>query len=89
MKNVNVIAYQQSFFDGNHLYIVMEYYENGELHREINARTATGTYYTEDEVMETFVQVLLGLAHIHNCRILHRDLKTQNIFVGRGGVCKV
>jgi serine/threonine protein kinase len=35
------------------------------------------------------VQVLMGLAHIHNNRILHRDLKTQNIFIGRGGAIKV
>jgi serine/threonine protein kinase len=33
--------------------------------------------------------VLLGLAHIHNHQVLHRDLKTQNIFVGAGGAIKV
>jgi NIMA (never in mitosis gene a)-related kinase 1/4/5 len=86
---VNFEQLCRSFFDKKHLCIVMEFCENGDLHTEIKARQAHSEFYTEDEVMETFVQILLGLAHIHNNRILHRDLKTQNIFVGRGGAMKV
>jgi NIMA (never in mitosis gene a)-related kinase 1/4/5 len=78
-----------SFFDDQHLCIVMEYCENGDLQSEIRARKAAAKPYSEDEVMETFVQILLGLAHIHTNRILHRDLKSQNIFIGSGGAIKV
>lgn len=67
----------------------MEYCENGDLYTEIKRREEKKDYYSEDEVMQTFVQILLGLAHIHNNRILHRDLKTQNIFIGKGGAIKV
>jgi serine/threonine protein kinase len=67
----------------------MEFCENGDLHTEIKRREKTREFYSEDEVMETFVQILLGLTHIHNNRILHRDLKTQNIFIGKGGAIKV
>lgn len=31
-----------------------------------------------------FVQVALGLWHVHSKNILHRDLKTQNIFITKG-----
>ena len=78
----------RSFFEDKHLCIVTEYCENGDLHSEIKARKEQGQHFTEDEVMETFVQVLLGLAHIHSHRVLHRDLKSQNIFVGKGGAIK-
>jgi NIMA (never in mitosis gene a)-related kinase len=32
-----------------------------------------------------FVQVLLALWHVHSKNVLHRDLKSQNIFIAEGG----
>lgn len=31
-----------------------------------------------------FVQIVLALWHVHSRNILHRDLKSQNIFVAEG-----
>ncbi|XP_006879668.1 PREDICTED: serine/threonine-protein kinase Nek5 [Elephantulus edwardii] len=36
-------------------------------------------------VLGWFVQVCLGLKHIHDRKILHRDVKTQNIFLSKNG----
>lgn len=36
-----------------------------------------------------FVQTTLALKHIHDRKILHRDLKTQNIFLTRSRVVKL
>ena len=33
--------------------------------------------------MDWFVQMALAIKHIHDRKILHRDLKTQNIFLTR------
>jgi serine/threonine protein kinase len=38
-------------------------------------------YLTEEEIMHCFVQVLLALKHIHARAILHRDIKTSNLFL--------
>lgn len=35
------------------------------------------------------VQIASALLHIHKKRILHRDLKTQNIFIARGNIIKL
>ena len=40
----------------------------------------------EDDVWRHFAQTLLGLHHLHGAKILHRDLKTRNLFLGEGGV---
>lgn len=29
------------------------------------------------------------MLHIHGRKVLHRDLKTQNIFIARGGIIKL
>lgn len=41
------------------------------------------------QVMEWFVQMLLGLQHVHSQDVLHRDLKTQNIFLTKEGYVKL
>lgn len=34
-------------------------------------------------------QIASAISYIHSKRILHRDLKTQNIFIARGGIIKL
>lgn len=41
------------------------------------------------EVMNILVQLLLGLRHVHAHKILHRDLKAQNVFLTSSGIVKV
>jgi serine/threonine protein kinase len=36
---------------------------------------------SEDKILDWFVQMALAIKHIHDRKILHRDLKTQNIFM--------
>jgi NIMA (never in mitosis gene a)-related kinase len=40
-------------------------------------------------VIEWFTQICLGLKHIHDRKIIHRDLKGQNIFLTKSGMVKV
>jgi NIMA (never in mitosis gene a)-related kinase len=45
--------------------------------------------YTEDQILDWFVQMALAIKHIHDKKILHRDLKTQNIFMTQSGQIKI
>ncbi|XP_059502729.1 serine/threonine-protein kinase Nek5-like isoform X3 [Stegostoma tigrinum] len=84
MKHPNIVKYLDSFEEGQSLFIVMEYCDGGDLMHRINMQH--GVYFTEEQVLDWFVQICLGLKHIHDRKILHRDIKTQNIFLCNKGV---
>ena len=48
-----------------------------------------GKYFSEDQIMDWFTQICLAIKHIHDKKILHRDLKSQNIFVTKNGLIKL
>uniref|UniRef100_A0A3B4YVQ2 non-specific serine/threonine protein kinase n=1 Tax=Seriola lalandi dorsalis TaxID=1841481 RepID=A0A3B4YVQ2_SERLL len=62
----------------------MEYCDGGDLMKKINMQR--GVPFTEERIVAWFVQICLGLKHIHDRKILHRDIKAQNIFLTNGGM---
>lgn len=39
--------------------------------------------------MHWFIQLLFSLRDIHEQKILHRDIKTLNVFISKGNVLKI
>eukprot|EP00961_Rhodomonas_salina_P144539 1946285-Rhodomonas_salina.1 len=79
LKHPNIIEYRESFEDGGHLCIVMAFAEGGDMTGVLKAQR--GKLLEEDTIMDWFVQICLGMKHVHDRKILHRDLKSQNIFL--------
>ena len=80
LDNEFIVPYKNSFVDDNHLCIVMGYCENGDLQQFLAARK--GIVLPELQVWAFFIQAALGLHYIHSQRILHRDFKSANVFLG-------
>nr|XP_056711199.1 serine/threonine-protein kinase Nek1 [Euleptes europaea] len=87
MKHPNIVLYRESFEEGGCLYIVMDYCEGGDLFKKINAQK--GVLFSEDQIMDWFVQICLALKHVHDRKILHRDIKSQNIFLTKDGTIQL
>ncbi|GLC41306.1 Serine/threonine-protein kinase Nek3 [Pleodorina starrii] len=77
-----VLSYVDHFMYKGHLCIVTEYCDAGDLYQLLRARKAA---LSEPHLLDLFAQVLLAIQHVHSKNILHRDLKTQNIFLTSGG----
>ncbi len=71
------------------LNIVMEYAGCGDLSEVVNKQAAAQKPLSEDSIMFWFVQIVLALFHVHSKNILHRDLKSQNIFISEGAPLEV
>lgn len=46
-------------------------------------------YFPEELVLSWFTQICLALKHCHDRKILHRDLKSQNIFLTKRNIVKL
>ncbi|XP_058470108.1 serine/threonine-protein kinase Nek5-like isoform X1 [Solea solea] len=84
MKHPNIVSFITSFQESGSLFIVMEFCDGGDLMKRINMQR--GVFFTEEQILSWFVQICLGLKHIHDQKILHRDIKAQNIFLTSGGI---
>ncbi|XP_035994803.1 serine/threonine-protein kinase Nek5 isoform X1 [Fundulus heteroclitus] len=84
MKHPNIVSFIATFQEKGGLYIVMEYCDGGDLLKKIN--TQRGIPFSEEQIVDWFVQICLGLKHIHDRKVLHRDIKSQNIFLTSGGM---
>lgn len=61
------------------LCIVMEYGEGGDLEQKIKSQQ--GHLFPESQILDWFTQMCLALKHVHDKKIIHRDIKSSNVFL--------
>ena len=86
-----VISYKESFIDEKDqtLCIVMEYADEGDLFQKITLYKKLHVTFDENDVWKIFIQITKGLHDLHEFNILHRDLKSANVFLFRDGTAKL
>ncbi|HEX9135106.1 MAG TPA: protein kinase, partial [Ktedonobacteraceae bacterium] len=85
LQHPNIVqVYDYGQTDGNY-YIVMELVEGTDLRRYLRSRGVLDV----DRAVIIAHDVALGLGAAHRRRIVHRDVKPQNVLVGRGGSIKL
>ena len=65
----------------------MDYADGGDLSMKIKEQN--GKFFPENKVLDWFTQICLAIKHIHDRKILHRDIKSQNIFLMKNGQIKL
>ena len=66
------------------LNIVTEYKDCGILSLAI--KNQRKEYFKESQIFDYFTQIYLAIKHIHAKLIIHRNLKSQNIFLTKTGL---
>ncbi|NWW07629.1 NEK11 kinase, partial [Oreocharis arfaki] len=76
-----IVKFYASFVERDSFCIITEYCEGGDLDFKIQEYKDSGKMFTQSQVIDWFIQLLLGVNYMHERRILHRDLKAKNIFL--------
>lgn len=73
----NILKLIDVLESGRHLYIILEYAEQGELFDYL----VSNRFLAEDVAIEFFRQIVIALEYLHKRGICHRDLKPENILL--------
>jgi len=86
LAHKNIVKYLSSAKSSAHLYIMLEFVENGSLSAFI--RPSRFGAFPESLVVLYISQVLEGLAYLHEQGVIHRDIKGANILTTKQGLVK-
>ena len=91
IKSKYVVNYKEAFLDekDSTLCLVMEYADRGDLANRIKEQKKKGKYFNEKDIWRIFIQLVKGLKALHDLEILHRDIKSSNIFLFSDGTAKL
>ncbi|KAK3101164.1 hypothetical protein FSP39_001442 [Pinctada imbricata] len=79
IKHKNILEHIESFEKNGALCIVTEFCDQGDLAQFLEARN--GKILEEARIVEWFQQICSALEYMHSQQMLHRDMKTQNVFL--------
>jgi len=85
LSHPNVVAVIDAGEDGGHPYIVFEYVEGETLKQRINRVGALDT----QEALAYAIEIARGLTVAHARKMVHRDIKPQNVLIDSEGRAKL
>ncbi|XP_066290148.1 serine/threonine-protein kinase Nek11-like [Branchiostoma lanceolatum] len=88
LDHPGIVKFHDSFLEKENFCIVTEFCEGGDLDNVFSEYRKQKTTPAPEQVLEWFIQLLLAVQHMHQRKVLHRDLKARNIFM-KNNVIKV
>jgi len=83
----NIVTFYDCFLVGKELWVIMEYCDGGCLTDILDEYTSI--QLTEKQIAYCCVETLKGLAYLHNCHRIHRDIKSDNLLLNLKGEIKI
>ncbi|KAG5517979.1 hypothetical protein PMAC_000434 [Pneumocystis sp. 'macacae'] len=81
----NIVNFLDAYLSKNsELWVIMEYMEGGALTDIIDNNTLT-----EDQIAAISLETCKGLQHLHQQKIIHRDIKSDNVLLDFHGRVKI
>ncbi|CAK9015829.1 unnamed protein product [Durusdinium trenchii] len=85
VRHPNVVRFRQVFVRSGWLCLVMDFADGGDLCCAVKERAKSGELFEESAVLECFSQVADAVRYVHAKKMVHRDIKSRNVFLCRTG----
>jgi len=84
LRHPYIVRYWESYATrDDRLCIIMDYCEGGDLNHYIRQQRQTSETIPEAQVLRWFTEMCIAVKHMHSRNVMHRDIKTGNIFLAR------
>ena len=90
-RHPHIISYKEVFIDeeSETLCLVVEYADDGDLLQRVARAEDEKVPIPEEEVWNVVLSLTKALKILHSKKILHRDLKSANVFLFKDGTVKL
>lgn len=88
-RHPNLIRCFETYKWAGHMWIAMEFMDGGCLTDVLESFQSMRETMNEPEIAFVLREVLLGLKFMHGMKRLHRDIKSDNVLIGRDGKVKL
>ena len=82
-----MVGYYDSFITDQTICIVMEYCQHGDLCEAI--KNKKGKPFPNNFLWKVFIHICLGMHYLHNRNVIHRDIKSLNVFLTKDNSAKL
>jgi NIMA (never in mitosis gene a)-related kinase len=87
IQHPSIVGYKEAFFEDQTacLCLVMDFLDDGDLYQKILKYQKMSKMIEEQKVWAIFMEMVKALKELHSRNILHRDLKSANVFLQKNG----
>ena len=85
MSHINIVKFERYFEDNENVYILLEICKNKTLNELLKRRKII----SELEMRYYLAQILSAVKYMHENKVIHRDLKLGNLFLGQNLMIKI
>jgi MAP/microtubule affinity-regulating kinase len=87
IRHKHIVGFREWFSTDRHVYIVMEYVSGGSLQSLLRKQPLSR--FDDASAKTIFGQICDGIGFCHSLRVVHRDIKLENVLMDRNGQVKI
>ena len=80
--------YESQILNGKE-YMILEYAERGTLYERVKQYSKTNQKFSQTQILDWITEIIIGLYSLHKKDIMHRDIKSDNLFLCNNDVVKI
>lgn len=88
LSHNNIVA-MHGAYQTDHFCLVMELMTGGDLFNKLSSLALARQPLPFEKRLQIAIDIANGLLYLHSLNIIHRDLKTENIFLNPAGLAKI